>query len=602
MKKAYLLAFCFVLTSYSGQSQINPDTIKSEFNSQAAVDFFISPPLRDWPIASISTSPAPNHTPPNNFFRDSLIHQEIKNVQEKHSNNPIHKTQKSLEVSFDGQSGTTFPPDPSGSAGPNHYMQAVNRTFRVYDKTGLPLTNEVNLQSLWPSNTPVNSGDPIVMYDRHVDRWFISQLEITPHTISIGISTTSDPTGSYYIYTFPFTEAPDYPKYGIWWDGYYMTANTASGSNETMAVFEREEMLLGNPAAQMITSSVPLYDWMALPSDADGQLPPNGTPCYLFYVADNEYFNGADDFLVVHEFSVDWTTPTNSSIVHTQDILVNPFEQDYFSFSENIPQPVNWQYLDANSIFPCLRAQHMRWTGYNTIVLTHTVLTNGRESVRWYELRDADDGNWTVYQQGTYAPDISHRWYGAAAMDINGNIGLAYSICSSSTGVFPSLRYTGRLKDDPLNEMTIEETEIATGVSAQDSTNRYGDYSHLSLDPNGTDFWFTGEYMGDSSHAMTRIVSFNFDGLFTETENYKLERPEFIWTLNQNVLSISGENFENDFYEVDIIGSNGKIVISSPQQLGETFNIDIKLPQIAKGIYFIRIGTLDFQKVKKFKF
>ena len=78
---------------------------------------------------------------------------------------------------------------------------------------------------------------------------------------------------------------PDYPKYSTWWDGYYMSSN----SSNTAVVFERDKMLAGDPTAQMVALSLPSVQHggfrCPLPSDADGPLPPNGTPCYFFHHA-----------------------------------------------------------------------------------------------------------------------------------------------------------------------------------------------------------------------------------------------------------------------------------------------------------------------------
>ncbi len=79
------------------------------------------------------------------------------------------------------------------------------------------------------------------------------------------------------------------------------------------------------------------------------------------------------------------------------------------------------------------------------MVLTHSVDANGADKagVRWYELRKYPAQPWAVYQGGTFSPDAHHRWMGSAAVDQNGNIGLVYSISSST--MYPSVGYTGRL-------------------------------------------------------------------------------------------------------------------------------------------------------------
>ena len=65
---------------------------------------------------------------------------------------------------------------------------------------------------------------------------------------------------------------------------------------------------------------------------------------------------------------------------------------------------------------------------------------------RWFDLRRTS-GAWTVHQEGTHAPDDSHRWMGSIAMDWQGNMALGYSV-SNATDVYPGIRYTGRLSGD----------------------------------------------------------------------------------------------------------------------------------------------------------
>ena len=132
------------------------------------------------------------------------------------------------------------------------------------------------------------------------------------------------------------------------------------------------------------------------------------------------------------------------------------------------------------------------------MVCNHTVDVNGNDhaGIRWYELRKNVAGpNFTLHQEGTWAPDSDHRWMGSIAMDAAGNIGLAYSVAGTST--FPSLRYTGRYANDTPGQMTFAEQVIVDGQSSQDWVNRWGDYSQLQLDPLAVNqFWFVGEVHG----------------------------------------------------------------------------------------------------------
>ena len=118
-----------------------------------------------------------------------------------------------------------------------------------------------------------------------------------------------------------------------------------------------------------------------------------------------------------------------------------------------------------------------------------------------------------MYQQGTYAPaDTEHRWMGSVALDHNGNMAVGYSASSSS--VYPSIRYTGRLVGDPLDTLPQGETSIIAGGGSQThSAARWGDYSMLGVDPtDDCTFWYTQEYVQATGIVpwQTRIASFKF--------------------------------------------------------------------------------------------
>ena len=72
------------------------------------------------------------------------------------------------------------PPDPDGEVGPSNYVEMVNLTFAVYDKSGNKLLGPVDTGTLWsgfavPDCTDP-SGDPVVLYDQITDRWILSQF------------------------------------------------------------------------------------------------------------------------------------------------------------------------------------------------------------------------------------------------------------------------------------------------------------------------------------------------------------------------------------------------------------------------------------------
>ena len=412
-----------------------------------------------------------------------------------------------------------IPPDTEGDVGPNHYLQMINMSLAVYNKEGDLVFGPVANLTIW-QNEPEpwsgsSNGDPIVLYDEQADRWLISELSFPGHPYGpyyekIAISLTGDPTGPWYLYGYEYEYFCDYPKIGVWHDGYYMTTNnnwwdgTWHFHAVGVSVFERDSMLIGSSEARRIFYDFyPVQEpWSVLPADFDGNPPLENEPAYLAY-----YKEAFPDRIMLYSVMTDWGDPASSSIELIETLYPESFSG---SLPEGIPQPEGAPYLSSMSNRLLYRLQYRNFGSYQTMVTNHTVNTgNDIAGIRWYEFRNFGFG-WNIHQQGTYSPDNTHRWMGSIAMDCYGNIALGYSV--SSNVIYPSIRVTGRFKDDPPGIMTIAEKEIIAGSGVQLSPyHRWGDYSCMSVDPSSpTTFWYTQEYYqvsGDKTWQ-TRIAAF----------------------------------------------------------------------------------------------
>ena len=427
------------------------------------------------------------------------------------------KTGDSILQNFDGISNLSWivPPDPSGDAGPDHYFQMVNFACAIYNKTGGLVLGPFGSGTIWNGmpNSQSN-GDGVVLYDENAHRWLISQLSMpnypsNPFYEMIAVSQTPDPTGSWYRWIFTFNDLTDYPKFGIWHDGYYMSYNRIRTGGMVYdgtgaAVFDRAAMVAGDPQARMIlfleNSANDAYS--TIPADCDGDFPDPSTPEYFFFVKRN--------YLGVREFHTNWSNPSNSTFGSYSRISVNP----YLDNTESIPQKGTGSSLNPINDRLMFRLNFRKFADHQSAVINHTVDVGTSTGIRWYELRRTTE-NWYLHQQSTYAPDSNFRWMGSTAIDQQGNIALGYSV--SGSGLYPSVRYTGRMANDPVNQMTIAEREIIPGGGAQTgvwgSGGRWGDYSAMSVDPSlSQTFWYTQEYYDSTSYSTwnTRIASFSF--------------------------------------------------------------------------------------------
>lgn len=419
--------------------------------------------------------------------------------------------------------GTGLPPDPTGEVGPNHYVQAVNDLVGVFSKTGAGAPGfPKRLTSLWSGTGTTcelhEQGDPIVVYDQLAGRWLISYFAFTfsgghpvgPFYECIAISFTNDPTGAYSLYPFVYDNSVflDYPKLSVWPDGYYLTVqedttpSTPDVTGMGTIVFDRAKMLAGQAAGRVRFQLG--QTCRLLPSDVDGAtLPPAGAPNYIVNVC-NQAIN-------VHRFHVDFATPANSTITGPASVSTAPYDFDLCGINLCVPQRATSVKLDPLGGGPMFRAAYRNFGDHQSIVLNHSVDVGGDHAgVRWYELRNPG-GTPTIFQQGTHAPDADHRWMASIAMDRLGDIGLGYSVSGTST--YPGIRYTGRVTSDGLGTLRTETSLIEGGGSQTDSSGRWGDYSHLSVDPtDDCTFWYTNEYYPTTAGVgwHTRIGSFKF--------------------------------------------------------------------------------------------
>jgi hypothetical protein len=405
------------------------------------------------------------------------------------------------------------PPDTNGDVGPNHYMQWNNLLFRVFNKSGVALNSPQPGDSLWNGFGGIcetnNDGDPIVLYDHLADRWVVSQFAIGADGHQcVAVSTTGDPLGSYYRYDFVVSPGAfnDYPKLGVWADAYYMSANEFGASfNGAIAVaFERDRMLLGLSAQTVKFGPLGCGSecfFSLQPSDLDGPTPMAGTPNTFVMSWDDETWGTGtkSDGYRLWDFSVNWTTPSLSTFTVLPQVNAAEFDANLCNFLACVTQPSPGEKLDTLSQFTMYRAQYRQFADHASLVVNHTVDANGRNlaGIRWAELRNSGSG-WSLYQSGTYSPTSDHRWMGSIAMDKQGNIALGYSV--SAKKVKPAIRYVTRLTGDALGTLPGGEVTMQAGAGVQQSSsNRWGDYSAMRVDPaDDCTFWYTNEYYANN--------------------------------------------------------------------------------------------------------
>jgi hypothetical protein len=468
-------------------------------------------------------------------------------------------------LTFDGisaaQSGCgCFPPDSNGDVGPNHFINAVNIAFRVFDKSGNALAPVTTFNSFFSSltGTPcanANDGDPFIFYDHEADRWVISDFAFpafpgTSFFQCIGVSQSPDPVaGPWALYAVQVDPANpsflgDYPKMAMWNSGgnpdqntYFLTMNLFSSPTTFNGVrayaLDRASMLAAGPANAIgFTLSAAdvgaSYSFVAGGFRA-GNPPPAGRNGFVLAI--DSPASGGVTLTQVHGrlFHVDFVTPANATFgvgaTHqpNAEITVDGFVDAFTNTTTRlVPQQGTATRLDTLGDKIMTPVVYRFDGGTESLWADSTVCTDaactGPTGIRWYQF-DVTGGTFaaTPVQQQTWTNgnDGLWRWMPSIAVDQNGDAAIGYSV--SSPSMFPGIRYAGRLSSDPPGNLAQGEATMFNGSGNEtDTRGRWGDYTNTNIDPSDNmTFWHGNQYLpssGTGFNWVQRIGKFDFVG------------------------------------------------------------------------------------------
>jgi hypothetical protein len=501
----------------------------------------VSAPMRDIvrnmpPQAPLGTEEEP-YLIPNIILKPSGIagrKPNLPTIQQAPIGVPAPAIDLAWESVSAAQSGCgCLPPDTNGDVSDQHFIQWVNTRWAIYDKTdGSVVQGPTNGNSFFVGFggkcETTNPGDPIALWDPRAQRWVMSQFVTSaPFAQCVAVSTTSDPLGTYNRYEFDWTNFGDYPKLAVWTDdsgsqdAYLLTTHEFQGQNFQGAAFialERDKMLTGDPTAAMVrfggndaygVEPINLVGTLNAPANACGGFThfDANTSDYLFW-----------------DICLDWTTPANTTISADPTRVAGAPFVPYF---DEVPEQGTASGLDPFGTHIMYRANARAFPADAptriSLVINHVVQGAVQQGgINWLHLNLDDHGQTftvptpldkTLIEEGVYAPDSDNRWMGGIAIDGSGNIGVGFS--KSSASIHPQIEISGRTSEDPPG--TLEDEQNCTdgiGNGSQTSTsNRWGDYSSMSVDPvDQCTFYYTNEYYPTTGGASwhTRVCSFKF--------------------------------------------------------------------------------------------
>ena len=379
----------------------------------------------------------------------------------------------------------SVPPDPEIAVGPNHVIVTVNSAFQIYDKSGNTVVAETDFDNFF-SGVCTGTFDPNALYDEDQDRYIIA-MDGNGTEYCVAVSQTNDPTQGWYRYSVPTgSDFFDYPHAGVGRDAIYMGANIFGNSYLRAEIYaiDKFAMYAGTSAPYVMQNIGGVYftpQPMNLHGAAQGTWPSFG-PHYIisgqyngttFHVWSWDDPFGANNLVRLGSFDLNSATGVSGG---------NAVDQPQLGSTAQI-QGNDWRPLDTEYR-----------DGY--LWMSHTIACNPGSGtvncVRWAQI---DPTTQTVLDAGVVASNDEYRSFPDLAVDACGNMAVGYTKTSSS--MYPGVYVAGREAADPPGTLQAESLVKAGEISYtafDGSPHRWGDYTVMTIDPDGSTFWYVGEY------------------------------------------------------------------------------------------------------------
>lgn len=407
----------------------------------------------------------------------------------------------------------TVPPDPDITVGPDHIIVVVNVTFAIYDKAGNELQPPTAFSEFFagvdPACAPGGPFDPDAIYDESTGQYILG-VDGNGTDYCIAATTNGDPLGTWNRYAFPADingEFFDFPHMGVGIDAIFVGSNqfTATFVGGRVFAVNKDDLLSGNPI-RVIQRLVPDLNSTPQPAQLhganDGTFPTEG-PNYIM----TEVFDGPTHSVW------GWTDPFGADIFEKLgDVDLATASKvacdDGSCFPVSVPQAGSDVLLAGNDF----RGQETEFRNgklWTTQTISCDPGTGVVNCARWAQIdpNEVTVGSSTdgVLRAGVLtARDGIHRFFPSLAVDRCENMAIGYT--KSSEAIFPSVAASGRRFFDPFNRLRAD-SDIVVGTepyrSFQDpnAPNRWGDYTGMTIDPDGSRFWYVGQYAGASDNV-----------------------------------------------------------------------------------------------------
>jgi hypothetical protein len=420
-----------------------------------------------------------------------------------------------------------IPPDVQVAAGTKYVVEMVNLDGAIYTKNGT-LVKSFGLGFLFNPKAKdsqelhVSISDPVLLFDNTSRRWFASISDITSHSIHVAVSKTDDPTGVWRIYNFPFefqsNNCSDQPFIGLSEDKFIVTVNNWGNdcnwySNNQSPEFrgvqftiaDKMDLLSGSGSIRSIQSGPDLNYFSLHPV-----ITLNPTTTLLITTVGDFNHNKLQLLYIDGPSLYNLHIRTISYVI--QDTHVAP------DGIQSIEQPTARQQQTTTTgehkvstgdarIQSAIWYQGKLWLAFNDGCFI-VGDTKSRSCIRLIQIDTITN---RVIQDFDIGALASSLYYPAISINRDGgNLGIIFGYSSHS--IYPSILVSTRSYNEDNDLNSIKEPKFLKLGTANELSNRYGDYFAASSDPSNTSIiWVAGEY-----HHSTAAWSTYVGELYTQ--------------------------------------------------------------------------------------
>jgi Lamin Tail Domain len=418
-----------------------------------------------------------------------------------------------------------IPPDTQGAVGLDKVFTNTNTNYRVHNKaTGTPLST-VSSEAFWAASGGVGFFDPRIVYDPYNQRWILvidSDAQAANSSISIAVSQTSDPQGSYNVYRFVVGCAAgteDCADDGEWAD-FPMLGFNKNWIAVSMNMFGITSNLFNNarvlvldyPQARAGTANAYLFS-----GDPDFFGDPIG---FCNHPVETYDADETTLYFVKHQASADASyfvsaltgAPPAQPALTFGGVKFRPGGAWTQPGGDILPQtcvgtvgvtcPATLRGIDSgdaqvrgNAVFRNGSIYYAQTVGLPAGGLTHT-------AAQWTRLDTS--GNFVEggrIEDPTATATNGGRWYAYPSIAVNRNGDVMVGFSEFESDDFADAGYAVRLGTDAAGTMRdpviYKEGEDYYSKAFTGTRNRWGDYSATRIDPfNDRDIWTVQEYAG----------------------------------------------------------------------------------------------------------